>query len=400
MNQELKVSFNIPYQHRVIFSKNIFSLDNPTLIESLLSSDQQTKKIKIAFFIDSGLVLAQPQILKQIKNYFLQYPIIHLVQDIFIVPGGEKAKTDIHLFEKIVSHIKDSEICRHSYVITLGGGAVLDAVGFAASVVHRGVRQIRIPSTVLAQNDAGIGIKNGIDAYGSKNFLGCFYPPDLVINDSQLLLSLSEVDWRNGTAEAIKVALIKDAAFFSWIEDHAESIAKRDINAMEKLIFTCAQLHLNHIAYNGDPFEKGSARPLDFGHWAAHKMEHLSHFELAHGHAVAIGMALDCLYAKELDYLNEKEAQRILKCLTTIGFTLWHPCLTQTEPNTGELQLLQGLKEFQEHLGGDLSVTLLKGIGRPIQVNSMDIEIIQKCLKNLSGLYRPRARQEKLNKLL
>ena len=112
-----------------------------------------------------------------------------------------------------------------------------------------------------------------------------------VVNDFTLLRGLPAEHWRDGTAEAVKVALIRDGAFFEWLDERAGLLAGRDEAAMRHLIFRCAQLHIRQITAGGDPFERGSARPLDFGHWAAHKLEQLSNFSITHGHAVAVGMA-------------------------------------------------------------------------------------------------------------
>ena len=374
MNHEITVQFSIPFTHRLIFTEDIFSPQNLTLIDSLGQSQ------KIILFIDSGLLNKQPDLGQKIEKYFSQFPQIRQLVPMVVIPGGEQAKRDPQLFQMMIEKIKQAEICRHSYVITIGGGAVLDAVCFAASIVHRGVRQIRIPTTVLAQNDAGIGIKNGIDAFDSKNFLGTFSPPDLVINDPQFLKTLPDNEWRNGTAEAIKVALIKDASFFNWIADNAKKIAARDQTMMQKLIQDCATLHLNHIAHAGDPFEKGSARPLDFGHWSAHKIEQLSQFEVGHGHAVAIGIAHDTMYSYLKNWISQSEAKKIIRCLLDMGFTLTHPCLYETNSTNGELKIIEGLREFQEHIGGELNITMLKGIGRGFQVNELDIELIQKLM--------------------
>ena len=374
MNHEIKVQFTIPYTHRLIFTEDVFATSNQTLIHAIGNAK------KLIVFVDSGLANAQAELLPKIKNYFSRHPHIQQLVSPVIVPGGETAKRDPQLFQMMIEKIKAAEICRHSYVIAIGGGAVLDAVCFAASIVHRGVRQIRIPTTVLAQNDAGIGIKNGIDAFDSKNFLGTFSPPDLVINDPLFLKTLPDNEWRNGTAEAIKVAIIKDANFFELIAQNAKKIAARDQTLMQKLIQDCATLHLNHIAHAGDPFEKGSARPLDFGHWSAHKIEQLSNFEIGHGHAVAIGIALDTMYSYLKNWITQFEAKKVIRCLLDMGFTLTHPCLYKKNSTNGELKIIEGLREFQEHIGGDLNVTMLAGIGRGIQVAELDLKLIKSLM--------------------
>ena len=136
-------------------------------------------------------------------------------------------------------------------------------------------------------------MKNGVNAFGMKNLLGSFAPPFAVLNDADFLRTLQPRDKIAGVAEAVKVALIRDRAFFDWLEASADALRACEGAAMSRMIRRCAELHLDHIATGGDPFEMGSARPLDFGHWAAHKLEQLSRFRLCHGEAVAIGIALD-----------------------------------------------------------------------------------------------------------
>src|SRR5204862_561409 len=131
---------------------------------------------------------------------------------------GERVKNKHDWVLRVHHAIERAGLCRHSFLAAVGGGAVLDMAGLAAATAHRGIRHIRIPTTVLSQNDSGIGVKNGVNAFGKKNFLGTFAPPFAVINDSGFLTTLDDRDWRSGIAEAIKVALIKDAPFFNFIK--------------------------------------------------------------------------------------------------------------------------------------------------------------------------------------
>jgi 3-dehydroquinate synthase len=255
-------------------------------------------------------------------------------------------------------------------VIAVGGGALLDLVGLAAATAHRGVRHVRVPTTTLSQADSSIGVKNGINAFGKKNFIGTFAVPWAVVNDSEMLASLPPRDKRAGYVEAVKVALIRDREFFEEIEGNAAKLREFEPAAMQRLIQRCAELHLDHIANSGDPFELGSARPLDFGHWSAHKLEQLSEYKLRHGEAVAIGIALDVVYARRMGLLAAKAADRILKLLETLGFDLYANELLHVD-SEGALVVLKGLEEFREHLGGRLTVTLLNGIGRGIEVHEM-----------------------------
>lgn len=249
---------------------------------------------------------------------------------------------------------------------------MLDVVGYAAATTHRGIRLIRIPTTILAQNDAGIGIKNSINAFGVKNFMGTFTPPHAVLNDINFVSTLSARDKISGIAEAVKVALIRDANFFQWLEENATQLRQGKIDTLAYMIKHCAKLHLHHISTCGDPFEFTSALPLDFGHWAAHKLESLSQHDLRHGEAVAIGMALDSYYSYKTGLLSQRSEQRIYQLLEKLGFNLWHPVLIQHSE-----ALIEGLEEFRAHLGSQLSVTLLSDIGSEITVHNMDHNIIR-----------------------
>jgi 3-dehydroquinate synthase len=230
---------------------------------------------------------------------------------------------------------------------------------------------LRMPSTVLAQNDAGVGVKNGFNFSDTKNLIGTFAPPVAVLNDASLLKSLSARDRRAGLAEAVKVAAIRDKSFFAWMEAQAGPLSLFDEQASQYAIARCAQLHLGQITRAGDPFETGSARPLDYGHWSAHKLEAMAGYSIRHGEAVAIGMALDARYAVIVGMLNESQAKRLVKLLEKLGFTLWHEALdTRNEHN--HPSVFAGLEEFRQHLGGALCVTLLSEIGIGKEVNVMD----------------------------
>jgi 3-dehydroquinate synthase len=291
---------------------------------------------------------------------------------------------------EILELIHRHHIDRHNYVVVVGGGALLDMVGLAAATAHRGVRLIRIPTTTLAQDDSGVGVKNGVNAFGKKNFIGTFAPPFAVINDFDLLASLSDRDKRAGYIEAVKVACIRDSEFFDRLEQDAVALANFEPEAMKHLIRRSAELHLNHIANGGDPFEMGSARPLDFGHWAAHKLEQMSGYRLRHGEAVAIGIALDVLYSVRQGLLARPAAERILSLLERLGFTLFDPELESVSAS-GELGVLEGLEEFREHLGGELTITLLSDIGCGLEVHSMDIRHVRQALQDLEARHRARA---------
>lgn len=382
IQQRVAVSFEYP----VHFTTGLFHLRNSLLARIIAGNEIKPKKIII--IIDAGFLNCHKGLISQINMYTKRYAsIMTLMTKPMVVPGGEAAKNDTELIDKVHTLINDVGLCRHSYILAIGGGAVLDMVGYAAATAHRGIRLIRIPTTVLAQNDSGVGVKNSVNAFGKKNFYGTFAPPYAVLNDFSFLTTLGDTDWRSGIAEAVKVALIKDSDFFNFIATRAYALANRDMGAMQSVIYRCAQLHLNHIATSGDAFEMGSSRPLDFGHWAAHKLEQLTFYNLRHGEAVAIGIALDSTYSYLLGLLSRKDWQQILNTLKVLGFSLYVPELGEELFNFENPRcIFRGLEEFREHLGGKLTITLLESIGRGIEVNEVNLSLYREAVNVLQRI--------------
>lgn len=371
-------AFQVPYSFNIVFTQNLFSLDNKEFINFLSNFGDTSFQKKILFLIDEGVAENHPYLMESIKQYFQGESQISLANEILVLPGGELVKNDTQYLDKTLLAINEYGIDRHSFVAAIGGGAFLDMVGYASCIAHRGVKHIRIPTTVLSQNDSGVGVKNGVNFLGKKNFLGTFSPPVAVFNDSNFLTTLSDRDWRSGISEAVKVALIKDLAFFEWLEENASAMANREMIVMNEQIFRSAALHTNHIS-SGDPFEMGSARPLDFGHWAAHKLEYLSNFEIRHGEAVAIGIALDSIYSELLGLISEEDSTRIIRLLKTLGFTLYHESLAEND----KLNLWEGLNEFREHLGGILTITILEKLGKGKEVHEVDFKLMKLAVDRL-----------------
>jgi 3-dehydroquinate synthase len=371
VSQVLSQRFSVGFEYPVVFTRDSLNPSNHALL-SAICRREPARRHRLLAVLDSGVADTHPQLRARIASYCETHgSSLHLLAEPLIVPGGEAVKQSSEWVSDLHARMHALRIDRHSFVVVFGGGAVLDAVGYAAATTHRGVRVVRLPTTVLAQNDAGIGVKNGINAFGAKNFLGSFAPPFAVVNDADFLLTLPERDRRAGMAEAVKVALIRDATFFAWLVEQSDALRRFVPDAVEYLIRRAAEIHLRQICEGGDPFELGSARPLDFGHWAAHKLESLSHGRVRHGEAVAIGMALDTRYSVEVGLLNERDGAAIVGLLRALGFKLWDAQL-ETATDSGNPALLAGLDEFREHLGGELTITLLSGIGRALEVHAMD----------------------------
>lgn len=370
---------SVAFRHRVFFTDQVFDPANPILRDILCEETGAPRPVKALVVLDEGVLHADPGLKARIATYFEAFPETRLVCPPLVFEGGERVKNSYFQVSEIHSQIDRFHIDRQSYVLVVGGGALLDMAGLAAATAHRGVRLIRLPTTTLSQDDSGVGVKNGINAFGKKNFIGTFAPPHAVVNDFQFIRKLPARDKRAGYVEAVKVACIRDAAFFDWIEAHAAALCEFEELPMRHLIQRCAELHVNHIAGSGDPFEFGSARPLDFGHWAAHKLEQLSEYKIRHGEAVAVGIALDVIYSRMAGLMTARSAQRVLDVLKTLGFELYANELFY-EDAQGSLLVLQGLEEFREHLGGRLTITLLNEIGQGIEVHEIDTRLLLQAM--------------------
>jgi 3-dehydroquinate synthase len=374
----IDAAFAVPFVHRLRFTEDVFGADQEVLAELLEPSGEAPARVQ--FWLDEHVSETTPHLRARIYGFVEAHADrLMMPGNIQLVPGGEAVKNDIHIVERMLKCIHAADLDRRSYVIVIGGGAVLDAVGFAAALAHRGIRLVRLPTTTLAQADSGVGVKNAVNLFEQKNWVGTFAVPWGVVNDATLLETLPDRDFRCGFSEAVKVALLKDAAAFDEICRLAERIRRRDPRAAAPVIRRSAELHLEHITTGGDPFEALEARPLDFGHWSAHKLEVLSNFALRHGEAVSIGVAIDTVYSSLVCGLPPSDAERTLECLVRLGLPLAHPALEDTGA------LFDGLEQFRQHLGGRLTLTMLPRIGCKIDVHEVDRPAMQKAIHRVSA---------------
>ena len=365
-------SISVRFDYDVVFTRDVFAEENEALAGVFGNG-----RSRAVFFLDDGLVPHWPKLADSIEKWCsLHAESVQLAAPVQVVPGGERIKNSLDVLDRFGRLAADLGLDRHSYVVIVGGGAVLDAVGFAASTVHRGLRQVRVPTTVLSQADSGVGVKNGLNRFGIKNYYGAFAPPVAVVDDAAFLKTLSRRDWVSGVAEAFKVAIIKDREFLDFLAESAGRLSDRGPDAMERLVRRCATLHLDHIRGSGDPFEAGSARPLDFGHWAAHRLEDMTGYELRHGEAVAIGIALDMHCAVELGLVEAADREYVCAAMERCGLSLWHDALSRRSKG-GTLEILRGLEQFREHLGGTLTLAMPRGLGDKTDINELPDELVE-----------------------
>jgi 3-dehydroquinate synthase len=377
MNSRVDQTLHVPFDFPVIFTDHVFSPENAAL-HSVLNRLNEPGRPRAMLCVDANADAATPGLAAAAAAWCRNWNVT-LATPPRIIAGGEPVKNDWAAIQALVHEMLQLRLDRHAFVIIAGGGALLDAVGFAASLVHRGLRVIRIPTTALAQCDGAVGVKTAVNFAGGKNAIGTFAPPFGVLNDFQFLPTLADREWRGGVAEAFKVAIIRDRPFFDFLCENAAAFRERSHGPMRHLVKRCAELHLEHIRTGGDPFEMGRARPLDFGHWAAHKLELLSNFRISHGDAVAAGVALDSAYAALQGWISEENFEQIHRVLSQSGFPLWYP---EMEDPT----LLDGLREFQEHLGGDLCITFPNGVGHRREESRVEAEGIRASIKRLKQM--------------
>lgn len=376
-----RYDFQIPltFKHRIVFTRDVFGAGLQDLAEVFADAAGEKRGL---ILIEDAVAQAWPELEFSAREGMssLGFEIAGLG----VLPGGEQVKADDALVREVWRLIDAAHLDRHSYVVAIGGGAFLDAVGFAAATAHRGMRLVRVPTTTLAQCDSGVGVKCAINGFGKKNWIGSFAVPFAVVNDFAFLQSLDPITRRAGLIEAVKVALVKDREFFEWIEARLEGLAALDAQLLEACVERSAMLHARHIAEGGDAFESGSSRPLDFGHWAAHKLESMTGGELSHAPAVAIGLALDVLYSVEAGLASPTLAERALQLISGLGLQTFHQALDWRDER-GHRVVLGGLEEFREHLGGRLTVLMLKDIGCGENVHEINVEILDRCIARLGA---------------
>jgi 3-dehydroquinate synthase len=371
IQRQCDLPFSVPFLHRLRFTDDICGPDFDVLLELLDGGEQG--RARVLLVTETALEASAAALVGRLRAA----ESVELVADPLRIEGGEDSKNSVDAIKYLLQQFNAANLDRRSYVVVIGGGALLDAVGFAAAIAHRGIRLVRLPTTTLAQADSGVGVKNAINFFDKKNWIGTFAVPWAVCNDLRLLESLPDRDFRSGFSEAVKVSLLKDPRGFDWLCDHANDIRGRSMSVVQNAIHRSCMLHLRHITAGGDPFEMLEARPLDFGHWSAHRLEPLTQFQLRHGEAVALGVAIDCIYSSRMFGFPEHDALRVYRCLSQLGMQLWHPLLLPAE------RLMQGLEEFRQHLGGRLTITMLRRIGEPINVHQIDANVMKESIESL-----------------
>jgi 3-dehydroquinate synthase len=237
----------------------------------------------------------------------------------FVVEPGEDAKS-WRVLEQLCDWLLAMGVTRKDHVFALGGGVVGDLVGFACSVVKRGVGFVQLPTTLLAQVDSSVGGKTAINTAAGKNLIGAFHQPSLVLIDPDVLATLPTREMRAGFAEVLKYGLLGDAAFFAWLEENSEKVLARDPQALEHAIATSVAMKARIVA--ADERETQDLRALlNLGHTFGHALEAETGFSdrLLHGEAVALGMVLAARYSARRGELSDADAARASQAIAAAG---------------------------------------------------------------------------------
>ncbi|MEE1752142.1 sedoheptulose 7-phosphate cyclase [Streptomyces sp. SP18CS02] len=296
--------------------------------------------------------------------------------DMVVIGGGEEHKT-MESVEEICARAKAAGLDRRGVMLAVGGGVTCDLVGFAAAIYCRGVRYIKVNTTLVGQVDVGVGVKTGVNALGTKNMLGSYHPAHASINDPSFLRTLPERQIRCGLGEIAKMAVIKDARLFGALEECPDVFrrpcpdpswlptAEHGGRGLEDYVLrTSMELMMEELCPNLR--EHDLARLVDFGHTFGPVIETASDYRIAHGESVAIDMAISTQLARVLGLIGAEDCERVVRLITALGLPV-HDATTCTP----EL-MLQALRAAWERRGRRLHLVVPDGIGSAVFVDDLE----------------------------
>lgn len=292
-----------------------------------------------------------------------------------LVPDTERSKS-IDIVFSIIKDLSNYDKKKNIFIIALGGGVIGDLSGFVASIYKRGIPYIQVPTTLLAQIDSSIGGKTAVDLTDAKNLVGAFYQPRLILSDTSTLVSLNLRQIRTGLSEAIKYGIIKDKFLFAYIEKNYNDIFERDKKRIEFLIYQCSRIKAKIIEQD-ERERKGIRTILNFGHTVGHAIEAASGYRrYTHGEAIALGMLAATYISKKLGFINESIYKRIRNLIKSVGLPVKIEKLSLSK-------IIKAHYRDKKFIGGENRFVLIKGIGKPIIVKNIKLEIIKEALVSL-----------------
>jgi 3-dehydroquinate synthase len=294
-------------------------------------------------------------------RFFIDFPTI-------IIGTGEKIKT-LTTVNKIYSQLMKLQADRSAFIVGIGGGIVCDIAGFVASTYLRGIRFGFVPTTLLAQVDASVGGKNGVNFKGFKNIIGTFNQPEFVICDPEVLHSLPGIELSNGFAEIVKHTLIADDTMFSYLENNFEKALNLDNEVISKLV--AHSIRIKSGIVNRDEKESGERRLLNFGHTFGHAIEKIS--GISHGQAVSLGMVIAARLSENLGLLSFEATERIKNLLLHFGLPV--------EGDFDHEKLIKAILKDKKRTAGRIAFILLSKIG--------EAKVVEIPVADLKEMFRP-----------
>jgi 3-dehydroquinate synthase len=325
--------------------------------DSTILIGEYLRNLKKYIPVDKTVVITDPNV----RNYYQEELRFHNIIEIGIGEAAKNLLTVQSVYEKLMGFTAD----RTSFVVGVGGGIVCDIAGFVASTYLRGLRFGFVASTLLAQVDASVGGKNGVNFGGYKNLVGVFSQPEFVICDMELLNTLPQKEVRCGMAEIVKHAAIGDYDLFQYLEKNYQKALRLDAEIIQKLVYDSIRLKSSIV--NQDEKEKGQRKKLNFGHTFGHAIEKAT--GVPHGEAVSVGMVLAAAVSVTKGLLTPREAERIEKLLQKLKLP------TRLETPGG--RLLNALKKDKKRKGDRIDFVLLHSLGSAVveEISLKELEV-------------------------
>ena len=317
---------------------------------------------------------------KQLQDQGLNIPML-------ILDCKEQTKT-LDQVERVCKEAQKHRLDRAGVLVGFGGGVCTDIITVAASWIRRGINHLRIPTTLIGQVDASIGIKGAVNFQEKKNYLGCFYPPEAVLIDPVFLQTLQSQHLCSGLSEIIKIALVHDQILFELIEQHTNLLVKSGFSEPQhesrEILWRSVVGMLEELKPN--IYEDQTAKRLvDFGHTFSPSLEAASAFSISHGEAVAIDMALTCVIASELGYLDGEKRDRIISVLGAASLPIYSQLLT-------DQLCMNALEEISLHRAGAINLVTPTEIGRAVfleRLEDLSPSVVKSAISWLAKRSRP-----------
>lgn len=373
-NKVFHVQSHLSINYSLSFIEGLLSPTNKTLA-------QQVKSNRVLVVIDENVM---KHFRREIIAYFAQNDIEPSIVSVACGEANKNLDNALYILDQIESF---GVLRRSEPVIAIGGGVLLDVVGFAASIYRRGVPYIRVPTTLMAMIDACLGVKTGVNFLGRRNRLGTYFAPLLALIDTSFLKTLDIRELASGAGEILKLAVIKDSHLFNHLENIGQELveSKFQINFPigSDVLFRAIKGMLEELAPN--MWELELERLVDFGHSFSPLVEMKSIPELLHGEAVALDVVFSCILSHLRGWLPESQLSRVLKVTEELKLPTYHRLFTC--PKT----LREALEDTKRHRNGNQNLPIPKGIGQPVFVNDLTDKEINAAIAYMENFKRSQA---------